>query len=290
MDPTYGMYKHLFPKFASKALNTNLKGKIDSKVSALWMKCFNGLLEKFKALAELINNKLLSHHGKKGSNQKMGESLIAGLALIFRTGWAVRCTLTIFDYVTGSERMSQQAGKVVSNWHSKAGDTILGGQPPKLQDVIMNHNQLDDFTDILFAYDKDDNWSPSIRNLLVSALLQHSGEFISIIKSHPKNTYNNPDHHQFVQQINNALRGAQVTQETFEAWQQEIRHGFAALPIEAMQNQAPKLVNNFNINTCTFTDHYNQLVVCFQSLHGTTVTQSKQIGTMSKCIDALELE
>jgi hypothetical protein len=47
--------------------------------------------------------------------------------------------ITIFDYVTGSERMSQQAGKVVSNWHSKAGDTILGGQPPKLQDITTNH-------------------------------------------------------------------------------------------------------------------------------------------------------
>jgi hypothetical protein len=64
----------------------------------------------------------------------MGESSIAGLAQIFRTGWAgVRGTLTIFDYVTGSERM------VVSNWHSKAGDIILGGQPPKLQDITTNH-------------------------------------------------------------------------------------------------------------------------------------------------------
>ena len=117
-------------------------------------------------------------------------------------------TLTIFDYVTGSERMSQQAGKEVSNWHSIAGDTILGGQPPKLQDVITNHNQLDDFTNILFAYDKDEEWSPYIRNLLVSALLRHYGEFISIIKSHPENTYNNPEHHPFVHQINDALRGA----------------------------------------------------------------------------------
>lgn len=287
MDPIYGMDKNLFPKFASKALNTNLKGKIDSKVPAFWMECFNDLLIKFKALAELINNKRSSHHGKKGSNQKMGESSIAGFVQIFRTGWAVRGTLTIFDYVTGSERMSQQAGKVVSNWHSKAGDTILGGQPPTLQDVITNHNQLDDFTNILFlAYDKDDEWSPSIRNLLVSALL----------KSHPENTNNNPDHHQVVHRINDALRGAQeVTQETFEAWQQEIKHGFAtcnapALPIEAMQNQAPKLVDNFNIDTRTFTDHYKQLVVCFQSLHGTTIIQSEQIGTMSKRIDALALE
>jgi hypothetical protein len=122
----------------------------------------------------------------------MGESLIAGFAQIFWTGWAVCGTLTMFDYVTGSERMLQQAGKVVSNWHSKAGDTILGGQPPKLQDVITNHNQLDDFTNILFAYDKDDKWSPSIHNLLDSALLWNYGEFISIIKSHPKNTYNKP--------------------------------------------------------------------------------------------------
>jgi hypothetical protein len=86
MDPTYNMSKYLLPKFASKALCTNFKGKIDSKVSSLWTDCFNDLLKKFKALGESVNKKLSSHHGKKGSNQKMGESSIAGLAQIFRTG------------------------------------------------------------------------------------------------------------------------------------------------------------------------------------------------------------
>jgi hypothetical protein len=148
------------------------------------------LLKKFNALGESVNIKLSSHHGKKGSNQKMGGSSIASLAQIFRTGWAVCGTLTTFHYVTGSERISQQAGKVVSNWHSKAGDTILGGQPPKLQDITTNHEQLEDFVGILFAYDKDDDWSPSIWNLLVSSLLRHYKEFVSTITSHPENTYN----------------------------------------------------------------------------------------------------
>ena len=191
--------------------------------------------------------------------------------------------------------MSQQAGKVVSNWHSKAGDTILGGQPPKLQDITTNHEQLDDFVNILFAFDKDDDWSSSIRNLLVSSLLRHYGEFASIIKSHPGNIYSDTNHHPFIHRVNDALRGATVSQETFDAWQLEIRYGFAsrnapAMPIEALRNHAPKLVDNFYIDTRTFTDHYNQLVVCFQSQHGTSVVQSEQIGTMSKRIDALEAE
>jgi hypothetical protein len=50
MNPTYGMSKYLLPKFAAKALNTNSKGKIDSKVLALWTDCFKDLLKKFKAL------------------------------------------------------------------------------------------------------------------------------------------------------------------------------------------------------------------------------------------------
>jgi hypothetical protein len=295
MDPTYNISTYILPKFASKALTTNSKGKIDSKVSLLWTDCFNDLFSKFKALGESVNKRLSSHHGKKGSNQKMGESSIAGLAQIFRTGWAVRGTLTIFDYVTGSERMSQQAGKVVSNWHSKAGDTILGGQPPKLQDITTGHEQLPDFVDILFSYDRDDVWSPSIRNLLVSSLLRHYEEFVSIIKSHPENTYNNLNHHRFIHCVQTALKAANVSVETFEAWQLEIRRGFAsrnapALPIEALQSQNPKLVDNFFIDTRTFTDHYNQLVVGFQSLHGTCLVQSEQIGAMSKRIDALELE
>jgi hypothetical protein len=78
MNPTYGMSKYVFPKFAAKALNTNSKGKIESKASALWTDCFHDLLKKFKELAESVNSKLFSHHGKKGSNQKMAESSIAG--------------------------------------------------------------------------------------------------------------------------------------------------------------------------------------------------------------------
>ncbi|KAG7349398.1 hypothetical protein IV203_011995 [Nitzschia inconspicua] len=272
MDPTYGMSKYLLPKFAKKALSTNSKGKIESKVSALWTDCFNDLLKKFKALAESVNKKLSSHHGKKGSNQKMGESSVAGLAQIFRTGWAVRGTLTIFDHVIGSERMSQQAGKVVSNRHSKAGDTILGGQPPKLQDITTEHERLDRFVNVLFAYDKDNDWSPPIRNLLVSSLIRHYGEFLSIIKAHPEDIYNNASHHRFVHRVENALRSAKVSQKTFESWQLEIRRGFAsrnapALPIEALRTQYPKIVDNFYVDTRTFTDHYNQLAVCFQSLH-----------------------
>lgn len=217
MDPTCGMSKCLFPKFAAEALNTNSKGKTDSKASALWTDCFNDLLKKFKALAESFNNKLSSHHGKKGSNQKMGESSVAGSAQIFRTGWAARGTLTIFDCAIGSERMPQQAGKVVSNWHRKAGDTVIGGQPPKPHDIITNHEQLDDFVNLLFVCDKDDDWPPSIRCLLASSLIGHCEEFVSIIKSHPNNACNNINHHQFIHRVNDALRGAKVSQETFEA-------------------------------------------------------------------------
>jgi hypothetical protein len=91
------------------------------------------------------------------------------------------------------------------------------------------------------------------------------------------------------------LKGANVSQETFDAWQLEIRLSFAsrnapALPIEALRSQYPKIVDNFYIDTRTFTDHYNQLVVSFQLLHGTSVVQREQIGTMSKRIDALESE
>jgi hypothetical protein len=77
----------------------------------------------------------------------------------------------------------------------------------------MNHEQLDDFVNILFAFDKDDDWSPSIRNLLVSSLLRHYGEFVSIIKSHPGNIYHSDtNHHPFINRVNDAFRGAAVLQ------------------------------------------------------------------------------
>jgi len=88
MNPTYfGLSSYLLPKFSGKALNTDSNGKISSRVSALWTDCFNDLMKKFKDLAKSVNKKLSSHHGKKGSNQKMGESSVAGLAQIFRSGW-----------------------------------------------------------------------------------------------------------------------------------------------------------------------------------------------------------
>jgi len=147
----------------------------------------------------------------------------------------------------------------------------------------------------LFACDKDDDWSPSIRNLLASSLLCHYGEFVSITKSHPNDLHNNANHHRFVHRVNEALRGANVSQEAFEAWQLEIRHGFAsrnapASPKEALRDQSPKVVDNFYVDTRTFTDHYNQIAVCFQSLQGTAAVQSEQVGAMSKRIDALESE
>jgi hypothetical protein len=183
--------------------------------------------------------------------------------------------------------MSQQAGKVVSNWHSKAGDTILGGQPPRLQDIKTNHDQLQDFVDNLFAYDKHSSWSPSMRNLLVSSLLRHYEEFVSIIVLHPDNTYNDLNHHRFVNCVRGALNGANVLPETFDTWQLEIRQGFAsrnapALPIEALRREHPTIADNFYIDTRTFTDHYNQLVVSYQSLHGTVIVQGEQIGSIKK--------
>lgn len=116
---------HLFPKFASKALNTNSKGKIDSKVSALWMECFNDLLLKIQSISRTNQQQTVVIPWEEGIQSEDGRILDCWLSTNIsfsdRLGSTWCGTLTIFDYVTGSERMSEQAGNVGSNWHSKAG-------------------------------------------------------------------------------------------------------------------------------------------------------------------------
>lgn len=85
--------EHIFPEFAEKALHSrdNLS---DSKVSALWSDYFKDIYQYLVEIEGLVvvqlNQKLSSHHAKKGSNEEMAQSSsCSGLAQIFRTGWEV---------------------------------------------------------------------------------------------------------------------------------------------------------------------------------------------------------
>ena len=127
---------YLFPEFNERAMFTSStstkegeasKAKAQSRVAEYWKSLFEevcfvgGALsksEKKKPVEEQrvittrcnINTKLTGHSHKKGSTQAMADRGYPALGIIFRTGWAVRGTHTLFDYVYNKEQLVQLAG------------------------------------------------------------------------------------------------------------------------------------------------------------------------------------
>lgn len=301
--------EYLFPIFADKALKTTAN-KNSSKVASLWSTYFGSLFKAFKNLSDMVNELLSSHHGKKGSQQKLaGINSVSGLAQIFRAGWEVRGFHTIFDYVVGSFAMSSEAGKALSNWTAKIGDTICGGQPPTLNS-IPDQELLDNFVTRLFAQDVGPNnnpqWKPLSRRMLVASLFRHYDEFLSVIREHPLDTFKEPNDHLFVSRISCCLKACKISEETFLSWRKAVQRDFVnsnlpALPIESFprdlfEDQSP--LAKIMLDPRNFIDHFNGLVVSYQSLQSQQVEQarllnlvvsqnvqmSNQIASLTECV------
>ena len=146
------MDRYLFPDFSSKAAVDSSKKGMDSKVSKHWTHLFKELKSYFDMMNNcLVNMKLTSHHGKKGSNQKMSEvPLVSGLAQIFRSGWMVRGLHSLFDYVVGLRPHVSAAGKAISDWTMKINDQLHGGVPPNLNHITTDSHLVLKFVDCIF--------------------------------------------------------------------------------------------------------------------------------------------
>ena len=271
-----GNNEFMFPTFAAKAsVESNDQG--DSKVSEYWTTVFQTMCVILERVGMNIN-KLTSHHGKKGSSQKMSEIPgVSGLAQIFRAGWVVRGIHSLFDYVVGSRPLLQAAGKALSNWTCKLGDVIAGGQPPNLADISTAREKLDAFVEAIFGDDEDEQWSTPIRWVLTATLLRHYNDFCDIVASHPEGKFTNVHNHLLVSRIDTCLQRSGVTQAEFDAWKQEVNQGFfsrnaVALPIEnfprhLLDQRYP--MSSIVMDPRTFVDHFNTLAHCYHSLHGT---------------------
>ena len=133
-------------------------------------------------LADEINVELTSHCNRSGPNQVMAEPpSLTGFAQMFRRGWTVCSIHSVFDCITGSLVLTQQAGKAVSKWATKIGDSIIGGQPPTFDDIESDPDTLGKFTNMLFEDDANGHWSPKARELLVMALLLRHDQFVEIL-------------------------------------------------------------------------------------------------------------
>lgn len=281
--------KYIFPSFSKAALRTTNK-KSDSTVSAAWKTCFKEISTTFEELSTLINEKLGSHCNKKGSNQVMADSLsVSGLAQIFRTGWEIRGCDTLFEYICGSFAMSKQAGKTVSGWTAKAGDTIMGGLSVVLSDLTTDPMSLNMFVDAIFEADYDGIWKQEVREMSFTSMLRHYDDFVDVLKRHPYNTYDDPARHLFIGRLDKIMADLEISQETFQQWKIEAKKAFnqknlPALPIERICNghtETPTF-KDIAMDPRCFIDHFNTLATTFLCLEAKMWNQATNLQDVKR--------
>ena len=277
MSPGEAANAYIFPNFARQALKTSNEEQSESKVASYWKECFQ---EVFLSLADFgasINQHLTSHCGKKGVNQHLAElESVSPLAQIFRSGWEVRNVHSLFDYIVGSARLLQQAGKGVSNWTTQVGGRTIGGIPPTLMSLIDDPERelLEEFIRQVFKYDTEQRWRIQFRVLLLGALFRHYDDMVDVVVQEPTNKYQgNINNHRFFATIHSCLQDARVSNSTFLRWRRKVKDtfleaNFTSLPIkcfEHLKGTPDDPLVRMNCDPRSLMDNYNQLVTtCHQ--------------------------
>ena len=190
--------------------------------------------------------------------------------------------------------MLRQAGKTLSGWTTKIGETTVGGQPPTFDDIDTDVDKLKKFTDVIFEDDTHGRWHPKVRELLVMTLLLRYDQFVDILQSHPFSRLvedcDGNDHHTcssvrdnlFICRVNRALLkvgGVPNSQDSldsftheFSSWVREARRAFAArnapgLPIEVLRSYDASFGKRFLMDTRCLVDHFNALASVAQASH-----------------------
>ena len=258
----------LFPKFSREAAIVNRKDKTASRLAAFWTLCFSSLHKEFKSLSEAVNEKLTCYRGRKGANQKLAEtSTVSGLAQIFRSGWELCGIHAIFDCVTGSKTLTNQAGKALSGWSCRCKNEIIRGCPLDLKSIRSNPELVSGFVMALFSDNVEVRWSLSIRNVLTATLLSFCEEFLHVLVEHPNSICDDVSRHPLVHAINKALRVANVKSTVFDCWCKEVREGFSvknlmALPWDMLLN----CLHDIKVDPRALFDKFDALAFSYHSL------------------------
>jgi len=282
-------HEYVLPLFSKAALHTKKSGESDSRVSNRWTTIFKRVRDTFEILADEINEELGSHSNRRGADQSMVETPgLSGYAPIFRSGLKANNVHTIMDYIFGSEGLLHSAGKALSKWTMKIGETTIGGQPPTFDDIESDIDLLKKFTKVLFEDDTQNRWKPKVRELLAMTLLLRYDQFCDILEQHPfaklVEVNEHPDSssdnrfiastvrdNPFVCRINQALEKLQVDDYMFSSWVAEAKQAFLnrngpALPIPTFPMYGGT-GESFQMDVRCFTDHFNSLASVAQANH-----------------------
>ena len=195
-------------------------------------------------------------------------SSVSGLAQMFRTGWEVRGFHSLFDYVVGTMTMAQQAGKALAGWTTAHGNHVPGGIPPSLLDIQTEQQKAKEFSALLFG--SVEGLEPDAKSMMTATILRFYGDFCSALKEHPDHL--NQQEHWLVQTMKSHLERAQVSDATFQKWQDEINAGFrrkniAALPLSCLSQEE---LEHVQVDLRSFTQGFNHLQQLCQDTQGKT--------------------
>jgi len=292
-DPYFSLLYHVLMNNVSGTFvcptyaDATLQGKKEvneSQASQYWSSDYSSLKNIANVPHFELNAKLTSHHGKKGSNQKMAESsAVSGIPQIYRSGHKVNNVHTVFDYVYGSEVMLRDGGKVLSNWNCKSSDYIEGGIPPNLSFITKCPDLLGTFIQYLFAFDVDNVWCNDIRCMLVATLFRHFDDFNS--STSLANEYKDGRPHPFTSLIMDKLKLTGVPMTLFDEWKAMVIRCFVGanacgLPYSVLVQQEG--LSMIPIDTRCFGDDLRSLRLAYGNLFIQFTRNEKILNDMRK--------
>ena len=283
---------YVFPNFARQSLKTNNTSQNESKVASYWKECFAETFCSLRQVGMAVNELLTSHCQKKAFNQKCAEMPHSNpLAQVFRSGWELRNVHSLFDYIVGSAKLLQQAGRSAAGWshHNQSGEP-RGGVPPTMDSLRADpdYHKSEMFVRQLFKNDTKNKWNPTIRRLAAASLLRHYDSVLDAIARAPHDLLRCPDDHRFVATVQACLVACEVPEMVFNRWKQKVRDDFYAanatcLPISLLSN----IRGTSNDYLAQIAVDPRSLIDCYNEVSSELANQVRQNRRMQETVTAL---
>ena len=98
--------------------------------------------------------------------------------------------------------------------------------PPSLDDIKTEPESVKLFVNALFVHRTHIRQNTKFKNILAATVLRFHGSFIEVIGKEPSVKYNDPTHHHLHHKIMSILSESNISNQTFQKWQDEVIAGF----------------------------------------------------------------
>eukprot|EP00980_Cylindrotheca_fusiformis_P020453 scaffold7504_cov97-Cylindrotheca_fusiformis.AAC.6 len=314
-----GESPYVFPTYGERANREDNRSKRNSSgVSSLWTEKFKALgryqseLRRDKAARSAANpdeeqdlqtlgltadssfSNITSHAGKQYAVQLMGQSLTKLIQIIYRAGWDVQNSHSLFDYLQRETLHDLEAAKACAGWNTKLYDKIYGGYTNKLEDLTESADKFDVFCTILF---RDHGQSivflssmyrieKKVLHLYGFSVLRFLGNFVESMAAHPTNKWGDGNNHLFVKMVAQACSESGISEAVFKQWQKDVIKSFNtrnafALSSEKIVDASIEGRNLIQMNT-TLVNLVNAQAVAMKNLSEMVYSMAGDIKYLKK--------